>query len=225
MLTGLNQELIAKAIEGQLDATEKLVTWLVLVTIAMAWNAVQRARAFEVAGLKIKRANAMAVLAWVYALSSIGIAVFLIRIHELLRFAQGAGFKDAALILFTHSWLLNPFAYFGDDLFARLACASGFGLWAVIWWACLYSMRMLGEGADESGDEQVRVPLAIFLLSSGLIALVIVLIHSTLILRLYEVDRDLGRSLMWSGGLSILSVLVAWFLGKKAFESLSQARV
>lgn len=214
----LNQELIVESIKDQLDATEKLVMWVVFLIIVIVWNSRKRSGEMEVLQLKLKRQDAIIVLTWVYAFSSLGVVVFLLRIHELLRFTTGKNFNDAILILFTHSWLLNPFAYFGGDIAARVASACGFALWIIIWQACMQSLFDLRDGISKEEAVKLKLPLHIFVVASGLTILTIIFIYITLVIRLFTVDVELGKSLLWNGVILIIVTPIAWLLGRKIFS-------
>lgn len=214
----LNQELLVEAIKDQLDATEKLVMWVVFLIIVIIWNSRKRVTDIEVLQLKLTRKDAITVLAWIYAFSSLGVVVFLLRIHELLRFTTGKNFNDAMVILFTHSWLLNPFAYFGGDILARIVSACGFALWIVIWQACMHSLIELRDEISDEEAGKLNLPLGIFITASGLTALTVIFIYITLVIRLFAIDTNLGKSLMWNGIISFIAVPVAWWLGWKIFR-------
>ena len=45
--------------------------------------------------------------------------------------------------MFNHSWSMNPFAYFGDRLFATIHAATGAGLLAFVWWVARIALDLL----------------------------------------------------------------------------------
>lgn len=60
----------------------------------------------------------------------------------------------------THSWVLNPFSFFGTSGLARFHSAEGYGLLIATWWLCNASLSTL---MDEKRNRAAPLVLGLFL--------------------------------------------------------------
>jgi hypothetical protein len=82
-----------------------------------------------------------------YVCSNFFVLDYFVRIYSLLRLLDDDHFVKAVTRLSLHSWVLNPFSYFGDDLGSRLISAKGSGGLILVWWLCNASLYGLGSEA------------------------------------------------------------------------------
>jgi hypothetical protein len=162
----MEQEVILEAIGKHLDAVESTVNWIVLFAVAVSWAGIRKERNIEAFGLKVERRLAFFVASAIYLIANMMVLVFFLRIGDLLLLVEEAKLPKAVTTLATHSWLLNPYSYFGDTAIARLHSCEGYGLLIATWWLCNTSMSTLMEDKrSRTGQVMLGIFLVIGLLS------------------------------------------------------------
>jgi hypothetical protein len=162
----MEQEVILEAIGKHLDAIESTVNWIVLFAAAVSWAGIRRERNIEAFGLKVERRLAFFVALGIYLIANMMVIIIFLRIGDLLLLVEEAKLPKAVTTLTTHSWLLNPYSYFGSTAIARLHSCEGYGLLIATWWLCTTSMStLMVDKRSRTGHVLLGIFLVIGLLS------------------------------------------------------------
>ena len=156
----MDQEIIVEAIGKHLDAIETYVNAISILAIAATWAGIQRSSEIEVLGMKFKRRHAFWVAAGLYLIANMTILILFLRIGDLVALLDASHAVKGATLLATHSWVLNPFSYFGNTSIARAHSGEGYGLLIVTWWLCNASLSTL---VDDKRNHAAALLLALFL--------------------------------------------------------------
>jgi hypothetical protein len=84
-----------------------------------------------------------------------------LRIGDLLRLLSGQESLKGITTLATHSWVLNPFSFFGSSRLSHIYVGEGYGLLIVAWWLCNTSLYLL---MDDKRSRIAFILLGLFLL-------------------------------------------------------------
>lgn len=156
----MDQGTIVEAVSSHLDSLESIFNWAILLAIAVAWAGIQRQQQIEALGLKLKRRDAFFALSALFLVANVAVLILLLRVGDLLALVDAEHFGEALARAATHTWILNPFACFGDGWAGRLTSGEGFGLLIVVWWLCNAALHSILDG---SNSHVTRVLLFLFL--------------------------------------------------------------
>lgn len=156
----MNQDVIIEALGEHLDAIETYVNGLAILAVAAAWAGVQRSRDVEVLGAKFDRRHAFWALAVLYLVGNMAILILFLRVGDLVALLDPGHVVKGVTELATHSWVLNPFSYFGTSGVARFHSAEGYGLLIATWWLCNASLSTL---MDDKRNRAAHLLLSLFL--------------------------------------------------------------
>jgi hypothetical protein len=102
-------------------------------------------------GFKLDLTGAFGIAGSAFLLATFVLCQTSWRMADLLRNADDAKSAELLSALFTHSWSLNPFAYYGARRFAVAHAALGAGLLALAWWTMLIALEQLKSRWGEPG--------------------------------------------------------------------------
>jgi len=108
--------------------------------------------------MTFSRSQAFRAACCIYVAGSLVVLLLLWRIGSLLRMIGGD--PKAVTRLATHTWLLNPFSYFGPHPFYN---SLGYGCLIFLWWMCTASLSTLTGGLLTKAN----IAQLIFFLSVG----------------------------------------------------------
>jgi hypothetical protein len=154
---------LVEAIGKHLDVLEKISLWAFLLSLAVGWAGLQ-GEEITALGMKFKRREAFFAAAFVYMFANVITIILFLRLGDLLLLlgADDRMFSQALTKLATHTWLMNPFAYFGGDGSSRLYEDEGAGLLIALWCFCSASLTTLIEGRRNIGH---KILIGAFLLA------------------------------------------------------------
>ena len=95
--------------------------------------------------MKFRRRHAFFIASGLYLIANMVVSVLFLRIGDLFLLLDdshtGVGFSMLAV----HTWIFNPFSYFGYTTYARLHSAGGTGLLFFTWYLCNASLITLDD--------------------------------------------------------------------------------
>ena len=156
----MDQEVIVGALGKHLDTIETYVNAIAILAVAAAWAGVQRSREIEVLGAKFDRHHAFWAVALLYLKGNMTIFILFLRVGDLVALLEPSHVLKGATTIATHSWVLNPFGYFGTSGVARFHSAEGYGLLIATWWLCNASLSTL---MDDKRNRAAQLLLGLFL--------------------------------------------------------------
>lgn len=142
----MNPDVLVAALTDCLDTLEKFVTAAILLAISVMWTALRNQDTLEIHSLKVERRYAFPVLATLYIFLNAAILILFLRLALLVDLIpRGEEFRSALDTIATHSWILNPYSYFGASVPAILYASTTYGLLIVVWWLCFASLHALSD--------------------------------------------------------------------------------
>lgn len=162
----MDNETLVSALGGQLDVLESYVTWAIVVSLAIAWAGIQNAQEIELLNVKFNRRTAFYAAAVAYLVGNCLILILLLRIGDLMRLLPREAVVEGFSTLSTHSWVLNPFSYFGPAMSSQLHATGGYGLLIVTWWLCNTALFTLSDYERKRGARVLGVLFLLFGLTS-----------------------------------------------------------
>jgi hypothetical protein len=142
----MNQDVLIKALADCLDTLEKFVTAAILLAISVMWTALRNQETLDIYSMKVERRYAFPVLATLYMFLNTAVLILFLRLALLIDLIpRGEEFRKALDTIATHSWILNPYSYFGASVPAILYSSTTYGLLIVVWWLCFASLHALGD--------------------------------------------------------------------------------
>jgi hypothetical protein len=141
----MDQMILIDAIGKHLDLLEKLTTWALLVSLAIGWAGLQK-KDISALGMMFSRKEAFAAASAIYLFANMIIVILFLRLGDLLMMIDDNHFTQAVTKLSSHTWIMNPYAYFGSTASALSYSCEGFGILIVLWWACHASLSTLADG-------------------------------------------------------------------------------
>ena len=143
----LDQKAALESIVKHLDSLSDITKWSIIFAAIFWWSSYQKNGPIDVFGLNVSRNNAFLVGIVVYTFVNLACFFKLMRIGDLLMLISDENLLEGLSRMGTHSWDLNPFAYFGKDLAPRVYGGIGYGGLIVVWCLCNSSILSLGSGA------------------------------------------------------------------------------
>lgn len=187
----MDNETLLESISQHMDQLSSFHGWMLATAISAIYMIVKRRDELEVVGIKLTKEDTSIALSALFLLAAGGIFIVLVRLYRLLEMLPDDQISAAFTRMATHSWLLNPFAYFGDSIVYRfISLLSLLGL-VIAWWIGLASLSLL------SGKLQ-RVEYAFvstFVAVSGLTLITVQQIYFLLIDRMKQVSPELAAGL------------------------------
>lgn len=156
----MDQAILIDSIGKHLDLLEKLSTWALFVSLAIGWAGLQK-KDISALGMTFSRKEAFAAASALYLFANMVIVILFLRLSDLLMLIDDKGFAQAVTKLTSHTWIMNPYAYFGSTPSARSYSCEGFGILIVLWWICHASLSTLADGPQ---DRKQRILVGSFLL-------------------------------------------------------------
>lgn len=156
----MDQDVIVEAVGKHLDTIETYVNAIVILAVAAAWAGIRRSREIEAFGTKFDRRDAFWALAVLYLVGNMAILILFLRVGDLVVLLDPPHVVKGITTLATHSWVLNPFSYFGASGVARFHSAEGYGLLIATWWLCNASLSTL---MDDKRNRAAQLLLGVFL--------------------------------------------------------------
>jgi len=141
----MDQSILVDAVAKHMDLLEKISIWALFLSLAIGWAGLQK-KDITALGLTFARKEAFAGVVAVYLFANMIIIVLFLRLGDLFRLIDDKTFSQALTRLATHTWIMNPFGYFGGNGLTRTYSCEGFGLLIVLWWLCHASLSTLIDG-------------------------------------------------------------------------------
>jgi hypothetical protein len=186
----MDQEIILEALGKHLDLIEAYVNTISLLAVAAGWAGIRHLRDIEAFGTKFDRRHAFWVLAVLYLLANMAILILFLRIADLIVLLDATHLTKGVTTLETHSWVLNPFSYFGGSGIARLHSSEGYGLLIATWWLCNASLSTL---MDDKRHRFAQLLLGLFLLIGLGSMSAIQRVYGVVVERLHASEPELYR--------------------------------
>jgi len=187
----MNQDIIVQALGKHLDALQTILNSIILLAVATAWAGINRQQEIEALGMKFRRRHAFFAASGLYLIANMVVLILFLRIGDLFALLDSTHLVTGVSTLATHTWILNPFGYFGPSALARLHSGEGFGLLIVTWWLCNASLYTLG---DKRQPLVARLLLGAFL-GIGLLSVIAVQRDYAIILSHVERNSVLAHQL------------------------------
>jgi hypothetical protein len=160
IISGMDQTVLVASVATHLDALAKIYNWAILIAIAVLWAGLQRRPEIEVLGIKIQRQQSFYALSALFLVANLVVLVLFLRLGDILSLIDDTHILEATSRLATHSWVLNPYAFFAPSMLSRSVSAEGFGLLIVTWWLCFACLRSLVE---HTRARPVQILISLFL--------------------------------------------------------------
>src|SRR5579862_8941331 len=116
----MNSTTVSDSLVKHLDVIEKSLWWALGIAVIIGWAGIRKADPIDILGMKTTRSDAYFVASWAFVLANLAIVMALLRMADLLKLLSDADFSDAVQKIMTHSFLFNPFSYFGGGLWPRV---------------------------------------------------------------------------------------------------------
>ena len=163
----MNEDIVISAISSCLSNLESFVTATILLAIAVIWPALRNHHTVEFISIKVDRKYAFSLVATIYLFINTAIAFLFLRLVFLIElFKPGDGLQKALDTIATHSWILNPYSYFGDTLSALLYSSTTYGLLIIVWWFCFASLHALGNNPKSLSQKTFEITFLLIGLAS-----------------------------------------------------------
>lgn len=156
----MDQDVIVGAVGRHLDTIETYVNAIALLAVAAAWAGIRRSREIEAFGTRFDRRHAFWALAALYLIANMTILILFLRVGDLVLLLDPSHVVKGTTTLATHSWVLNPFSYFGGTAVARFHSPEGYGLLIATWWLCNASLSTM---MDDKRNRAAQLLLGLFL--------------------------------------------------------------
>jgi hypothetical protein len=156
----MDQDVIVEAIGKHLDMIETYVNAIAVLALAAGWAGVRRSREIEALGTKFDRRHAFWAVSALYLVGNMTILILFLRLGDLVQLFDPAHVVKGVTTIATHSWVLNPFSYFGSSTITKFHSSEGYGLLIATWWLCNASLSTL---MDDKGNRGAQLLLGLFL--------------------------------------------------------------
>ena len=207
----MDQETLTKAIEGNFDSMKTILNWAIILSLTLLWAGVQHQQKIEAVGFKLNRAHALNFGAALYSFANIVIIIAQTRIEELLRLLTPPNQESALTSMFTDPWILNPVSYITNDPIMVCINALGVGFWVLSWWLFFSSLLSV----TDRNQQQISKPLIVtFIITSGLLALSLLMFIITVGAGEFLLDKSLGKGFLITSVVRILACVLGWLGGK-----------
>ena len=207
----MDQETLTKAIEGNFDSMKTILNWAIILSLTLLWAGVQHQQKIEAAGFKLNRSHALNFGAALYSFANIAIIIAQTRIQELLRLLTPTNKESALTSMFTDPWMLNPVSYITDDPIMVCINALGVGFWVLSWWLFFSSLLSV----TDRNQQQISKPLIVtFIITSGLLAVSLVMFIITVGADAFLLDKALGKGFFITSVVRILACVGGWLGGR-----------
>jgi len=210
----MDQDVIIKSLEKHLDFVASIFNWAIALSIAVAWAGIQKKEEIEAWKLKFSRRHAYYAVCALFLVANISVLIVFLRIGDLLNLLDDKNFLKGLTTIMTHSWILNPFAYFGNSFMARLHSCEGYGLLIVTWWLCYSCLSTL---VDDYKGRRVRLLLGIFLLVGLTSMQAIQWIYGIIVMRTASLDPEYHMALMSTATERFLAIFLSIVVGSLTF--------
>jgi hypothetical protein len=190
---GIHQPIVIDSIKDNMDMLESMFGWGILVALAIGWAGIIKQGDIEIIGVKVKRKYAFYLVATLYLAVNFALIILFVRLGELLLLLDNANFIDGLSKVTVHTWLLNPYSFFGYSIMSRSFSSLGYGLLIFCWWICYTSLFLLRDGQETITTKT----LPILFLVLGLLALIVIdRNYSIISLRLANVNPEFHNALI-----------------------------
>lgn len=213
----MDQETLAKAIEGNFDSLKTILNWAIILSLTMLWAGVQHRKEIEAAGFKFDRSHAANFGAALYSFANIAIIIALTRIEELLRLLTPAQAMSALTSMLTDPWILNPVSHITNDPIMVSINALGAGLWVLSWWLFFSSII---SARDKKPEHVSKALIVTFVVTSMLVALVLLIFVVSVGAKAYQLNTELGKGFLYTSALRLLACVVGWLGGRWIFDQI-----
>ncbi|MDT7542228.1 MAG: hypothetical protein QOE33_2132 [Acidobacteriota bacterium] len=215
----MDQEILIQSLGQHIDYLQSIFNWLIILSVVTAWAGIQRREEVEVLGLKIARRYAVYVICALYLIVNMIVLIIFLRLGNLISLIDDKNFLKGLSILVTHTWILNPFSYFGNSRLARFYSCEGLGLLIVVWWLANASLSTL---RDDKINNYALLLSTVFLLL-GLVSMgAIFNVYQIIQKRLEYINPDLSQAFssvfsqeLWASFLGVLVGLLAFVVANK----------
>jgi hypothetical protein len=141
----LNQDAVVEALGKHLDALQTVFNSIILLAVAIAWAGISHQSEIQALSIKFKRRDAFFVASGLYLIANVVVLILFRRIGDLFVLLDNSHTASGFSTIAIHSWILNPFSYFGSSIVARLCSGGGIGLLCFTWYLCNASLYTLDD--------------------------------------------------------------------------------
>jgi hypothetical protein len=141
----VNQDIIVEALGKHLDALQTIFNSIIILAAAIAWAGISHQTEIEALSIKFQRRHAFFVAAALYLIANTVVAILFLRIGDLFILLDRSHIIVGFSTLATHSWILNPFSYFGYSIVPRIHSAGAIGFLIFTWSVCNASLYTLDD--------------------------------------------------------------------------------
>jgi hypothetical protein len=137
----MNPEALLEAIGKNMDVLESITEWAFFFSLAVGWAGLQ-GKDVTGLGMTFSRKQAFRAACCIYVAASLVVLFMLWRLGSLLIMIDDNSLPKAITRLATHSWLMNPFSFFGSHPFYN---SLGYGCLIFLWWVCTAALSALTD--------------------------------------------------------------------------------
>ena len=188
----MDQKILLESLTKQLDMLALLFSWMLGLTIPMAYARIKGQEEIEALGARITSRDAFYVAACISFAAQVAMLLSLTRLMTMVGLLNSENVVKGFTRLATHEWVLNPFGFFGSTLLARLQSAIAYGLFPIVW--SIGGVLAVGMDAKRTTRANTLVASGFFLTGAAALSLVWG-VNIIVLRRLHDVNLDLYRGL------------------------------
>ena len=129
----MDEKTLLEAVSGHVGLLEGLQWWMLVTAMAAIYMVAADKDELDLKFFKVKRENAAELLGALYLVATTAFFVVLVRLYGLIEALPDAQIPAAVTKILTHSWLFNPFAYFGDSPLYQFASLASLLALIAVW--------------------------------------------------------------------------------------------
>jgi hypothetical protein len=130
------------ALPKTLDAMSTTMCVLLPIAAIVIWAALTK-KTFKIGDFEFELSNAFWPVLLVFVGANLILLFNLVQLGSALQRLTTASVEEGITRIWYHSWVLNPFCYFGDEATERTACLFGYGSLILAWWVCFLAVASL----------------------------------------------------------------------------------
>lgn len=145
----MKQSSVLQSLGRHMDALNVTVGWTFVLALAVGLEAISGADRLTILDSQIPRSHAHVVVGIIYILLNVKVLLILTRLGNLMLLLRDDFVLEGYSNVVLHTFIANPFGYFGTDGSLRLDSAMGLGSLVLFWWMINATLLMLGFGENQ----------------------------------------------------------------------------
>ena len=227
----MDEKTLLDAVSQHIGLLSGLQWWMLVTAMATIYMVVNRKDELDLKFFKVTKEDAAVLVGALYVIVTAGIFVALIRLHGLLGMLPESQLPAAVTEIVTHSWLFNPFAYFGSAGLYKFTALASLAAFIVAWCLGFVALSLLGGKYPRA-----HVILLIFHFALSLVTLAALQqVYFLMVEKTAQAAPELSATLAsmsqtrlswlkWVGGLGLLAALAAvWRIERMEKEARARA--